>query len=113
MSGAKQAGIVVYFDFSHFVAVRRRPFQHFHDRLRAPALTPRHPPALCKYQNRRAILEPCGAPRLGPACARRDRPCVLAMRRAAAPSGHPRAVPRALFVARRRLTRRDRSALAG
>ena len=113
MSGAKQAGIVVYFDFSHFVAVRRRPFQHFHDRLRAPALTPRHPPAISKYQNRRAILEPCGAPRLGPACALRARPSALAGRRPPHPPSTPRAVPRERRVTCRRLTRRDRSALAG
>ena len=81
LPGAKQPGMVDDFDFSPFVAVRRRPILHFHDRLRAPALTPRHPPAIYKYQNRPAILEPCGAPGLGPACALRARPSALAGRR--------------------------------
>jgi len=81
ITGAKQPGMVDDFDVSRFVEVRRRPILHFHDRLRAPALTPRHPPAISKYQNRRAILEPCGAPRLGPACALRARPSALAGRR--------------------------------
>jgi len=90
---AKQPGMVDDFDLSRFVEVRRRPILHFHDRLRAPALTPRHPPRNLKISEsprdfgtvRRAPARPrLRAPR-PPLCS--GRPA------AAAPSKHPSGRP--------------------
>ena len=60
----------------------------------------------CKDLAIHAFSKPCGAPRPHP-------PFCSGRPAAAALSKHSRAVPRALFVARQRLTQRDRSALAG